>query len=51
MILGICGSPRKKATEYVLKEALKMLEEKDFKTQFFSVRQKILVFASIAITA
>ena len=29
-----------KATEYVLKEALKMLEEKDFKTKFFSVRQK-----------
>ncbi|HDD36486.1 MAG TPA: flavodoxin family protein [Archaeoglobus veneficus] len=44
MILGICGSPRKKATEYVLKEALKMLEEKDFKTQFFSVRQKNISF-------
>lgn len=33
-----------KATEYVLKEALKMLEEKDFKTQFFSVRQKNISF-------
>lgn len=40
MILGISGSPRKKATEYVLKEALKMLEEIGFKTTFFSVRGK-----------
>lgn len=40
MILGICGSPRKKATEHVLREALKMLEEKGFETQFFSVRGK-----------
>lgn len=44
MILGICGSPRKKATEYVLREALKMLEEKGFKTHFFSVRQKNIGF-------
>ncbi|RLI73745.1 flavodoxin family protein [Archaeoglobales archaeon] len=44
MILGICGSPRKKATEYVLREALKMLEERGFKTQFFSVRQKNIGF-------
>lgn len=40
MILGICGSPRKQATEYVLKEALKMLEERDLETEFFSVRGK-----------
>ncbi|WXG39661.1 MAG: flavodoxin family protein [Candidatus Freyarchaeum deiterrae] len=40
MILGICGSPRKKATEYVLIEALRMLEEQGFETQFFSVRGK-----------
>ncbi|MEM2144859.1 MAG: flavodoxin family protein [Candidatus Jordarchaeaceae archaeon] len=40
MILGICGSPRKKATEHVLREALRMLEEKGFETQFFSVRGK-----------
>jgi len=44
MIIGICGSPRKKATEYVLREALKMLEERGFKTQFFSVRQKDINF-------
>ncbi|KYH39119.1 MAG: Fe-S cluster protein [Candidatus Hecatellales archaeon B24] len=38
MILGICGSPRRQATEHVLKEALKMLEKKGFKTEFFTVR-------------
>jgi len=40
MIVGICGSPRKKATEFVLKEALKMLEEQGFKTKFFTARGK-----------
>ncbi|MBO8180325.1 MAG: flavodoxin family protein [Archaeoglobus sp.] len=40
MILGISGSPRKKATEYVLTEALKMLEERGFETKFFTVRGK-----------
>lgn len=42
MILGICGSPRKMATEFVLEKALKMLEEKGFKTQLFTVRGKII---------
>ena len=40
MILGICGSPRKMATDYVLSEALKMLEERGFQTSLFSVRGK-----------
>jgi multimeric flavodoxin WrbA len=40
MILGICGSPRKMATEHILSEALKMLEEKGFETQMFTVRGK-----------
>ncbi len=40
MILGICGSPRKMATEHILGEALKMLEERGFKTQLFAVRGK-----------
>jgi multimeric flavodoxin WrbA len=40
MILGICGSPRKMATEYILGEALKMLEDKGFKTQLFTVQGK-----------
>ncbi len=40
MIIGICGSPRQQATDYVLHEALNMLEEKGFETTFFSVRGK-----------
>lgn len=40
MILGICGSPRKMATDYVLGEALKMLEERGLQTTLFSVRGK-----------
>lgn len=40
MILGISGSPRKMATEHILGEALKMLEEKGFRTQLFTVRAK-----------
>jgi multimeric flavodoxin WrbA len=40
MILGICGSPRRMATEHVLGEALKMLDEKGFQTTLFSVRGK-----------
>ena len=44
MILGICGSPRKQATEHVLKEALNMLEEAGFGTEFFTVRGKNIGF-------
>lgn len=40
MILGISGSPRKQATEYVLREALNMLEERNFETEFYSLRGK-----------
>jgi multimeric flavodoxin WrbA len=40
MILGICGSPRKQATEYVLTEALNMLQKMGFETELFSVRGK-----------
>ena len=40
MIVGICGSPRKQATDYVLREALSMLEENGFETEFFGVRGK-----------
>lgn len=46
MIVGICGSPRKKATEYVLKEALSMLEKMGFKTAFFTVRGKNIGFCT-----
>jgi len=46
MILGICGSPREQATDYVLKEALKMLEEKGVETRFWSVRGKRIGFCT-----
>lgn len=44
MIVGICGSPRKKATEYVLSKALEMLSEMGFETKLFSVRGKNIGF-------
>ena len=40
MIIGICGSPRKQATEHVLEEALRVLEEKGFETKLWTVRGK-----------
>ena len=46
MILGICGSPREEATDYVLKEALKMLGEKGVETRFWSVRGKRIGFCT-----
>jgi multimeric flavodoxin WrbA len=46
MILGICGSPRKQATEHVLKEALRMLEQIGFQTEFFTVRGKQIGFCT-----
>jgi multimeric flavodoxin WrbA len=44
MILGICGSPREQATDYVLKETLKILGEKGVETHFWSVRGKRIGF-------
>lgn len=44
MILGVCGSPRDGATEYVLKEALNMLKKMGFETEFFTVRAKNISF-------
>jgi multimeric flavodoxin WrbA len=46
MIVGICGSPREQATDYVLKEALKTLGEKGYETRFWSVRGKRLGFCT-----
>jgi len=40
MIVGVCGSPRKQATEHVLEQALVMLKEKGFETQLWTVRGK-----------
>ena len=44
MIIGVCGSPGKQATEYVLREALDMLENMGFETAFFTVRGKKIGF-------
>ena len=46
MIVGICGSPRQQATEYVLNEALRMLGEKGFKTHLWTVRRKWVEFCA-----
>ena len=40
MILGLCGSPRAMTTEYVLRAALGMLQEKGFETIFLGVSGK-----------
>ena len=46
MIVGICGSPRKQATEHVLEEALRMLQEKGFQTKLWTVRGKWVEYCS-----
>jgi multimeric flavodoxin WrbA len=46
MILGICGSPRKQATEHVLREALRMLEQQGFQTELYTVRGKKISFCT-----
>jgi multimeric flavodoxin WrbA len=46
MIVGICGSPREQATDYVLKEALRLLGEKGFETRFWTIRGKRIAFCS-----
>jgi len=46
MIVGICGSPRKGATEFILAEALTMLKERGFETSLFTVRGKKLGFCT-----
>jgi multimeric flavodoxin WrbA len=46
MILGVCGSPRARTTEYVLRETLRMLEERGFETELFTVRGKQIGFCT-----
>ena len=46
IVVGICGSPRQAATEHVLKEALRMLEEKGFQTKFWTIRGKHINFCT-----
>ncbi len=44
MIVGISGSPRKQATEYVLEQGLLMLKERGYETALWTVRGKSLEF-------
>lgn len=45
LLLGICGSPRKQGTEFAVKYALNYAVEKfDFKTEFWTVRNKSIEF-------
>jgi multimeric flavodoxin WrbA len=46
IVVGICGSPRQQATEHILKEAMRMLEEKGFETRFWTVRGKRIGFCT-----
>jgi len=46
MILGVSGSPRPKATEYVCKNALAQLEELGYETAYWSVMGKKLNFCT-----
>jgi multimeric flavodoxin WrbA len=46
MILGLCGSPRAKATDYALREALRMLEERGFEPVYWGVRGKRISFCT-----
>jgi multimeric flavodoxin WrbA len=46
MIVGICGSPRKQATEHVLEEALRILQEKGLETKLWTVRNKWIEFCT-----
>jgi multimeric flavodoxin WrbA len=44
LVVGVCGSPRNQATEYILKKALEQLEEKNFRTKLWTVRGKEIGF-------
>jgi len=46
MILGVSGSPRNQATEYVLQKALDQLELAGYETTFWGVRGKKLGFCT-----
>ena len=46
LVIGICGSPRQEATEYVLTEALDILEKQGFKTKLWTVRGKEIAFCT-----
>ena len=44
LVVGFCGSPREKATDYVLKMALEEMRKQGFETIFFTVKGKNINF-------
>jgi multimeric flavodoxin WrbA len=46
IVLGICGSPRQQATEYILTEALREIQKKGFETRLWSARGKEIGFCA-----
>ncbi|MGE5554639.1 MAG: flavodoxin family protein [Methanocella sp.] len=46
LIVGISGSPRKQATEYILEQALEMLKARGYQTQLWTVRGKWLEYCT-----
>jgi len=44
LVVGFCGSPREKATDYVLKMALEEMRKQGFETIFFTVKGKKINF-------
>ena len=46
MILGVCGSPRKATTHYVLAQALGYLEKRGYETVIYSVHGKNVNFCT-----
>ena len=46
LVVGISGSPRRQASEFVLEEALNQLAEKGFETKLWTVRGKWLEFCT-----
>lgn len=42
LVVGICGSPRNQATDYVLKLTLEELSKQGIETYYFSVKGKII---------
>jgi multimeric flavodoxin WrbA len=44
IVVGVCGSPREQATDFVLREALRLIGQRGFETRFFTVRGKRIGF-------
>lgn len=40
IVVGVCGSPRKQATEHILEQALGILRDRGFETRLWTVRGK-----------